>query len=648
MDAMPMRQGHAIAVLSALALALAPLCLGADGSLLGSLYVTTTPPGAAVYVNGELRGVSPCGIGDVAAGTVEVRAERQGFGTATASVEIPGGKIARVDLSLPPLANVGSIAVLVEPPGADIELDRVAAGRTPKVLINVPAGTHLISVSRQGFVPMRSTVALAPGEASTIGGALQSVAEVAAAPSAADLGDVAALEPGNVPPTSDLPQDRVLEPVRRLVAARSYDAALDHMKALSEGASPELTRRIGRERLVVMRAREVVDAANRRLAEAAAQDYVLLLRGGIRYACTIVGVTAQEVKVRANGRDQSFPLANISAEQVVRLAAHELDPAQAANHAKFALLYAAEGEYDAAYEELRAAASAGYDVSSDKSYVDSERLWTAAVRKEAALRVLAQSGTALQALQAGRVVKTVPMLVDTYHGRTLPDELTKLAQACAFDISQQDAAFRPDEVDRPALLVIYDPGPGSRVAAYDTQEVQSILNFVKAGGGLLYVGGARSMPKPGASVAPEEADPFGALLRWTGVLVQPGAMTVSKDAPSEFARQYVPAFPTAAHPVTAGVRQVVFAAPAAPLTTDSSAAVLLRASPLLSGEASGQPAPPVAAASNLGKGRVLVFSALPLSEQSPWDRSVLHVNDGPKVLFNGLMWVSDPAREAKP
>ena len=101
------------------------------------------------------------------------------------------------------------------------------------------------------------------------------------------------------------------------------------------------------------------------------------------------------------------------------------------------------------------------------------------------------------------------------------------------------------------------------------------------------------MPKPGADLTAEEADPFGALLRWTGVLVQPGAMKLSEDAPPDFPRQYVPAFPSAAHPVTAGVRQVVFAAPVAPLAVDRSALVLLRASPLLLGEASGQPAPPV-------------------------------------------------------
>jgi len=628
-------------------LALPALCSGAEESLLGSLYVTTTPPGAAVYVNGELRGVSPCGIGDVATGNVEVKAERQGFSTATSNVDVAGGKIARVDLSLTPLVNVGSIAVLVEPQGADIEVDRVAAGRTPKVLLNVAAGTHRVTVSRPGFLPMHSTVSLAPGETGVLSGALRPAAG-AAAPSAADLGSIAALEPGSIPPTSALPEERALEPVRRLVADRSYDAALERLKQMSDDASPELVRRIGRERLVILSVREVVEAGYKRLGEVTGQDYVLLLRGGIRYPCTVVEVTDKDVKVRIGEREQTIPLTRVSAEQLVRLASHSMDPARAANHARFALLYAAEGEYDPAYEELRAAAESGYDASSDKSYVDAERLWTAAVKKETSLRMLAQSGSASDVLKAGRVLKVVPLLVDTYRGRSLPGELTKLAQASAFDIREHGGAFRADEVEGPAVLLIYDPGPGATVPPYDQQEVQHVLNFVRAGGGLLYFGGVRPMPRPGANLSAEEADPFGALLRWSGVLVQPGAMKLSKDAPSGFPRQYVPAFPAMTHPVTAGVREVVFAAPVAPLAVGRSAQVLMRASPLLLSEASGQAAPPVMAASTLGKGRVLVFSALPLSQRSPWERSVLNANDGPKALLNALMWVSDPAREATP
>jgi hypothetical protein len=649
MNGMPLRQPwKAIGPLALLALALPAVCLAADESLLGSLYVTTAPPGAAVYVSGELRGVSPCGIADVAAGTVEVRAERQGFGAASASAQVAGGKIARLDLTLPPLTNVGSIAVLVEPPGADIEVDRVPAGRTPKVLINVVAGTHRVTVSRPGLLPMHSTVTLAPGENSILTGSLASAAG-AAGPAAADLGGVADLQPGNVPPTADLPEERAIEPVRKLVAARQYDDALAGLAQMADGASPELARRIGRERLVILRAREVVDAAYKQLREVEGQDYVLLLRGGIRYACTLVQVAGEDARVRIGDREQAIPLSRISAEQLVRLASHSMEPARAANRAKFALLYAAEGDYEPAYEELRAAAEAGYDASSDKSYVDAERLWAAALQKEAALRALAQSGSASEALQAGRVLKVLPLLVDTYHGRALPDEMTKLAQACAFDIRSHDGPFRPDEVEQPAVLLVYDPGPGAQVPAYDRQEVQHIVNFVKAGGGLVYVGGVRPVPKPQANAPPtEEADPFGALLRWTGVLVLPGALSVSKDAPSDFPRQYVPAYPATAHAVTAGVRQVVFAAPVAPLLTDRTAVMLLRASPLLLSEATGQPAPPVAAASALGKGRVLVFSALPLSQQSPWERSILNVNDGPKALLNGLMWVSDPAREASP
>ena len=638
---------RALCVLTLLALAAPLFCRAADESLLGSLYVTTNPPDAAVYVNGELRGVSPCGIGDVAAGSVDVRAERQGFATSSSTVQVAGGAIARVDLALTPLSNVGSLAVLVEPQGADIEVDRVPAGRAPKVLINLVAGTHRVTVFRSGYLPMHSTVTLAPGENGVLSGHLVPAAGAAAAP-AANLGSTAAPSPDSIPSTADLPEERAIEPVRKLVSDRQYDEAMARLAQLPADKAPELTRRIGRERVVILSVREVVDAAYKRLGQAQGQDYVLLLRGGIRYPCTLGAVVGDEVKVRVGESEQTIPLRKISAEQLVRLASFTLDPARAGNRAKFALLYAAEGEYDAAYEELRAAAEVGYDVASDKSYVDAERLWTAATEKEARLRALARSGSTSEALRAVLEAKVVPLLVDTYHGRSLPDELTKLIQANGFSIRAHDGAFQPQEAEQPAILLVYAPGSGGRVPAYDRQEVQSIADLVRAGGGLVFLGAVRPMPGKQANGAPSaDADPFAPLLRWSGILVQPGSLTASKDAPDGFSKQYVPAFPAAAHAVNAGVRQVVFGAPVAPLATDGRALVLLRASPMLLGEASGEAAPALAAASALGKGRVLVFSAAPLAQQSPWDKSVLSVNDGTKALLNGLVWVSQPAREAQ-
>ena len=633
-------------ILALMALAAPLLCRAADESLLGSLYVTTGPPDAAVYVNGELRGVSPCGIGDVAAGSVEVRAERQGFATATRTVQVAGGAIARVDLTLTPLSNVGSIAVLVEPQGADVDVDRVPAGRTPKVLINVMAGTHRITVSRSGYLPMHSTLTLAPGENSVLNGRLEPAAGAEATPpAAAQMGSTAALSPDSIPSTAELPEERALEPVRKLVSSRQYDDALARLAQIPTDKAPELARRVGRERLVIARIREVVDAACKKLRDAEGQQYVLLLRGGIRCPCTLVAVAADQVRVRVGEGEQTIPLRQISAEQIVRLASYSLDPARTANRAKSALLYAAEGDYDAAYEELRAAAEGGYDTASDKSYVDAERLWTAAVEKEARLRALARSGSAAEALRAVLDTKPVPLLVDTHHGRSLPDDLTKLVQASGFTIQTHDGPFQPEEAEQAAVLLIYDPGPGGRVPAYDRQEIQSIVNLVRAGGGLVFLGGVRPLPRGAGNAAPAaDADPFAAVLRWTGILVQPGALTVSKDAPAGYARQYVPALPVAAHAVNADVRQVVFAAPVAPLATDRTALVLLRASPLLLGEATGEPAPALAAIAAQGKGRVLVFSAAPLAQQSPWQKSALNVNDGAKALLNGLVWVSEPAR----
>jgi len=140
------------------------------GQLIAGLYVATDPPGASVYVDGQLRGVSPCGIPDVAAGQVEIKAELQGFGAVTETVEVEGGKTARVQLTLRPLTNVGSVAVLVEPPGSAVAVDRIPAGRTPVVVPNVGTGTHRVEVSREGHRALHATITVATGQQAVVEG----------------------------------------------------------------------------------------------------------------------------------------------------------------------------------------------------------------------------------------------------------------------------------------------------------------------------------------------------------------------------------------------------------------------------------------------------------------------------------------------
>jgi len=644
---MRLRAGLALllAILAASTL-LAPRAAGAEG-LMGALYVTTDPSEAAVYVNSELKGLSPCGVADVGSGEVEVKAEKQGYASAIQTVKVEGEKTTNVALSLRRLPNVGSIAVLVEPPGAAIEMDRVPAGRTPTVVLNVAAGTHRVTVSAAGYRPKYVTLTVAPNQQAIVAGRLETE-QAAAGPfrSGQDLETLGRLDKDHIPSPGDLPEEQAFDGVRKLVDERNYAEALRRLDemAASPGAQ-KYSERIGSERRVIKRLDEVVSAAYEALQQAQGREYALLLRKGIRMEGKLHDVTATHVVVEADGAETQIPLSNIGAEQIVRLASSKFDLADPANCVAFALLYAAEGEFTAAYDQLRAAARAGYDITEARSYVDAEHLWAAAVEKDAAERVRARAaglGAPQRLTYSG---SPVPVLVDTYHGQDPPAELVAAIPEGGFTMRQLTGSFAQDDAREPGVLVVCDAGEGKPAPAYDRQELQSILDFVRRGGGLVFVGTPRPVPSGGRrSGEPPPQHPFAALLRWFGIAVRLDVMSVEDKAPREYPREYALSFPAAAHAITHGVRKVVFSISSPSLAVEDSGWVVVRATSLVGSKLAHEAAPAMVAARTLGEGRVVVFADMPVPGKSPLPEAPLSGNDADVLLRNAMLWVSDQIR----
>ena len=610
-------------------------------SLIGALYVTTDPPGAAVYVNAELKGISPCGIPDVGAGAVEVKAEKQGYAAAIVTANVEGDRTTEVSLSLARLSGVGSIAVLVEPPGSPVEVDRVPAGRTPVVVINVAAGTHRVTVGAQGFRPMQSTVTVAPGQQFVLKGRLEPLQAVAIPTAPAhDLETLGELNEDQVPPIAQLPEEQVFDGVRKLLSDRRYDEALRALDALAaDPAMRKYAERIGRERRFAGRIEQVVNAGYEELRKAKGQEYALLLRKGIRLTGRLVDVTETEAVLAQAGTEKRIPLPSIAADHVVRLASVRLDPADPANRVSLALLYAAEGEFESSYKQLRAAAMAGADITGARSYVDAEHLWAAALRKDAAERLRARVTGLPAPQQLSRQEAPVPLLVDTYRGESPPADLAAVLNGTGFAQRQLTGPFSPRDAEKLGVLLICDPGGTRPVPPYDRQEMQSIMDFLSRGGGLVFVGKQRPT---GQQAAPH---PFGALLQWCGIGVRLDELSVSDDAPKEYPGEYALSIPATPHPVTYGVARVVFPLASPSLEAANPAWVLVRTVPVVGSRQAGEAAPAMVAARGLREGRILVMASLPVVTRSPVPESGLFNNNANLLLRNGMLWVSEPARQ---
>ncbi|MCD6415227.1 MAG: PEGA domain-containing protein [Planctomycetes bacterium] len=606
-------------IVSCLILLLPAAALGAGGGAVGGLFVATEPAGAAVYLDGQLMGVTPCGIPDAPVGVLEVRTAKQGYRPVVEKVEIKAGKTRGLRLSLATLKQVGSLIVLVEPPGAQVAIDQTPRGRTPAVFLNVPAGTHSVAIGAEGLLTRRATVKIAPGEQRVLKGRLKGPEQGRVTGKAGlDLSDLEGVVQRKALLPSDLPEEQMLAPVRQLVRARRYDDALAGLAGLeSRLEKGEFALARAREHRMILSARELAQAALARLKGQIGSEVKLMVKGGLPIRGRLVQVGERELRIETNGRETSIKLERLSAEQIVELASDKFDPKEPGNRLRFAAFYAAEGRFEKSYEELSAAAGLGAEPTSTLSYVRSNQLWAAALERA--------SGAVAASMAANHELTTpVRMLVDVRHG-TWPDKLAGALGKDDFQVKRLHGVLSAHDWKGADLLVICDPGPKQWSPPYDRREVQCVMDYLREGGGLLFVGARRPA---------DVSQPFAPLLKWCGVQVLSERLEVAGDAPQSYPGEVHPAFPVPGAPLAlvGGLRQALFPRNVCALSIDAARAVPLMALSSFVGVGSDGPiSPAVVAVGAYGKGRFVVFAAAPVLAEG---------GDGAALLRSAAVWAA--------
>ena len=148
------------------------LLILAGGSLSAAekpnLEVASDPPGASLFINGQLAGVTPIAFKNAPKGAYRLRLEKKGFVPRTIRVEVgeKGSTLKETLESLP----TGRIQISVEPRGAEIVLDGEVAGHTPLLLDHVLAGVHELRIEKSNFDSYSRTLSLHAGEILTYSG----------------------------------------------------------------------------------------------------------------------------------------------------------------------------------------------------------------------------------------------------------------------------------------------------------------------------------------------------------------------------------------------------------------------------------------------------------------------------------------------
>ena len=126
----------------------------------GTLQLTSVPEGARFYVNNEAKGRGPLSIPGLKPGEYTVRAELEGYGTMTKTVQIDNGQSASEEFRM---SNVmGRIEVRSSPVGAQVFLDGKLCGVTkakdPSAefsdilpIENVMEGEHTLVLKMEGY-----------------------------------------------------------------------------------------------------------------------------------------------------------------------------------------------------------------------------------------------------------------------------------------------------------------------------------------------------------------------------------------------------------------------------------------------------------------------------------------------------------------
>ncbi len=140
----------------------------------GSIYVTSLPTGASVYVDGTYYGAAPALASGLTPGYHQVRISLSGFQDWVGSVNVQSDGTTKVSqtLSVGPtqtsVPGTGSISVNSNPAGADVYLDNGYVGISPLTIPSVTAGSHVVLLTHPGYANWQATVQVQQGATASV------------------------------------------------------------------------------------------------------------------------------------------------------------------------------------------------------------------------------------------------------------------------------------------------------------------------------------------------------------------------------------------------------------------------------------------------------------------------------------------------
>jgi len=116
----------------------------------GFIRVNTEPAGAAVYLDGVMKDVSPVVISDVEPGEHLLTISKDGYLEARRTVRLEPEQRLVVEQRLEPI--LGLVVINSSPDEAFVQINDADRGQTPLLLTDLPLGTYRMRLTRPGYI----------------------------------------------------------------------------------------------------------------------------------------------------------------------------------------------------------------------------------------------------------------------------------------------------------------------------------------------------------------------------------------------------------------------------------------------------------------------------------------------------------------
>ena len=131
----------------------------------GEIFIDSIPNGAVIFIDSQHHGATPKKIRDISLGVNQITLTLPGYEKFSKFVTIHPGKNADLKEKLIPIGppQTGQKAIDSIPSNADIYLDSVYQGKTPKILKDISTGTHNITIKLYGNPVFSTTTTIHQG-----------------------------------------------------------------------------------------------------------------------------------------------------------------------------------------------------------------------------------------------------------------------------------------------------------------------------------------------------------------------------------------------------------------------------------------------------------------------------------------------------